>query len=177
MSLISDTDLMDILRKSGVVGQAYKAMTVTRWKDGIDLDYPSAELRWLADAILAAEPRRDERQKVVVEWGTRCFGADHMQDRIVRAARFIEEAAELAQAVGLTKEHAIRAIDHVYSRDPGQPWQEAGGSAVTLMALCDAIGLSADDCERREIARCLSKQPEHFAARNRAKIEQVDKAP
>lgn len=117
---------------------------------------------------------RDRRQAVVVDWGARCFGPDHMADKIVRAARFFEEAAELVQAVGLSREHAMRAFDHVYGRDPGDLWQEAGGVGVTLMALCNAIGLSADGCEVREINRCLSKTPESFAARNRAKIEQVD---
>lgn len=117
---------------------------------------------------------RDARQRVVVEWGSRCFGADHMLDVKVRAARFLEEAAELAQAVGLPKDHAQRALDHVYSRPAGDPKQEAGGAGLTLLALCDAIGLSADGAEQTEVARCLSKPPEHFAARNKNKIEVVD---
>lgn len=117
---------------------------------------------------------REQRQQVVVEWGARCFGVEHMADKIVRAARFFEEAAELVQAVGLSRDHALRAFDHVYGRSAGEPWQEAGGVGVTLMALCNALGLSADDCEVKEIARCLSKSPESFAARNVAKIEQVD---
>lgn len=118
---------------------------------------------------------RDNRQAVVVEWGIRCFGKEHMDDRIVRAARFFEEAAELVQAVGLTREHALRAFNHVYERAPGSVDQEAGGVGVTLLALCDVLGLSADTCEIREINRCLSKPTESFAARNRAKVEQVDK--
>lgn len=117
---------------------------------------------------------RDERQVVVVEWGRRAFGADHMANKIVRAARFFEEAAELVQAIGLPADHAMRAFNHVYGREPGKVSQEAGGVGVTLMALCDAVGLSADQCEVAEINRCLSKSPEHFAIRNRQKVEQVD---
>jgi NTP pyrophosphatase (non-canonical NTP hydrolase) len=119
---------------------------------------------------------RDLRQATIVEWGTRCFGEEHMRDQIVRAARFIEEAAELVQAVGLSKEHAIRALDHVYSREPGKAWQEAGGVGVTLMALCNTLNLSAEDCEIREVERVMSKDPQHFALRNQEKIEKVDQA-
>jgi len=134
----------------------------------------------LQDALRAPSPRGtdlDARQEVVIDWGRKAFGADHMADKIVRAARFIEEAAEMVQAVGLTKDHAQRALDHVYSRPPGDPKQEAGGSANTLMALCGAVGLSLDECQRFEIERCLAKDPAHFAARNQVKIREVDAAP
>jgi hypothetical protein len=120
---------------------------------------------------------RDQTQKVVVDWGVRCFGQAHMDDRVIRAARFLEEAVELAQACGLAKDHALRALEHVYSRPAGEVEQEIGGVSVTLLALCGAFGLSADDCETKEIARCLSLPPEKFAERNRAKIEQVDRVP
>lgn len=116
----------------------------------------------------------DDRQRVVVEWGAKAFGADHMADKIVRAARFIEEAAEFVQAIGLPRDHLDRAINHVYSRPAGDPAQEAGGSANTLMAACAAIGLSLDDCQRKEIERCLTKDSAHFAARNEAKLREVD---
>lgn len=125
-------------------------------------------------AALPAAPDREARQRTVVEWGRRCFGKAHMADRIIRAARFFEEAAELVQAVGLDRQHALRAFDHVYSRTPGNVFQEAGGVSVTLMALCDVLGLSADKCEADEIVRCLSKAPEYFAERNKNKIAVVD---
>lgn len=119
----------------------------------------------------------DARQRVVIEWGERCFGTDHMRDRIVRAARFFEEAAELVQSVGLSRDHAMRAFDHVYSRPAGTPAQEAGGVANTLMALCGALDLSFDECQTAEIERCLAKDPEHFARRNEAKLREVDNLP
>lgn len=127
--------------------------------------------------FLASRPAhadRAARQAVVIEWGRKCFGADHMADKVVRAARFFEEAAELVQAVGLSKDHALRAFEHVYGRAAGNIAQEVGGVAVTLMALCDALRLSVDECEATEIARCLSKSPETFAARNKNKIAEVD---
>jgi hypothetical protein len=120
---------------------------------------------------------RDDTQRVVIEWGERCFGVDHMRDKIVRAARFFEEAAELAQAVGLPKEHAQRALDYVYSRPAGDPAQELGGVSNTQYALAGALGLSVAECQAKEIARCLAKTPEHFAQRNREKIEKIDASP
>lgn len=131
----------------------------------IDLPKPAP------DAVRAA---LNARQQTVIEWGERCFGADHMQDKIVRAARFFEEAAELVQSIGLPRDHALRAFYHVYSRCAGDPAQEAGGVANTLMALCGALDLSFDECQQAEIARCLAKDPKHFAERNEAKLREVD---
>lgn len=45
------------------------------------------------------------------------------------------------------------------------------------MALCQTLGLSADECERVEVARCLSKPIEHFAVRNQVKVSAVDTSP
>lgn len=128
----------------------------------------------LAAAAQAGKSERDERQMVVFDWGRCAFGEAQMADKIVRAARMIEEAAELAQACDLPKDYAQRALDHIYSRPAGDPKQEAGGVGVTLMALCQTLGLSADECERVEVARCLSKPIEHFAARNQVKVSAVD---
>jgi len=140
---------------------------------GATVDVPAMRQRIL-DRFAAANEALDQRQKVVVDWGKLAFGAEHMADKIVRAARFFEEAAEMVQAVGLPRDHAQRAFDHAFSRPAGDPAQEAGGSANTLMALCDAIDLSFDQCQRAEIARCLAKDPAHFAERNRVKINEVD---
>jgi hypothetical protein len=134
------------------------------------------EQTWWDDPPDVVREALDDRQRVVIEWGERCFGADHMQDKIVRSARFFEEAAELVQAVGLSRDHAMRAFNHVYSREPGEPMQEVGGVANTLMALCGTLGLSFDVCQIAEIERCLAKDPSHFAKRNEAKLREVDTA-
>ncbi len=137
---------------------------------------PSSDAAGAGAGTARVREALEERQRVVIEWGERCFGADHMRDKIVRAARFLEEAAELAQASGLPHDHATRALTHVYSRPAGDPAQEIGGSANTLMALCGALGLSLDDCQMTEIARVLAKDPAHFAARNQTKLREVDAA-
>lgn len=119
---------------------------------------------------------RNNIQKAVVDWGIRCFGEAHMKDPIVRAARFLEEAIELAQAVGLPKDHAQRVLDYVYAREPGNVAQELGGVSNTQYSLADALGLSVAQCEQVELERCWRSNPEDFARRNLEKIEKIDKA-
>ena len=117
----------------------------------------------------------DRRQQIVIDWGKRAFGEEHMDDKIARAARFLEEATEFVQAIGLPEDHAQRVLSYVYSRPPGEPAQEAGGAVNTLMAACGTVGLSLDACQRDEIDRCLSKDPEMFAERNRHKEKVIDR--
>ena len=58
---------------------------------------------------------------------------------------------------------------YVYDRDPGELTQEVGGVSVTLLALCAALGVSADGVESDEVRRIMSKPPEYWAARNAKK--------
>ena len=37
------------------------------------------------------------------DWATRCFGDEQMRDPLTRAIRLVEEAAELAQSVGVER--------------------------------------------------------------------------
>jgi hypothetical protein len=112
---------------------------------------------------------RDERQKRVYDWGIRAFGLAHMTNRIERSARFLEEACELVQAIGLPEATAQRVLAHVYTKPSGRPTQEFGGVGVTQLALAHCIGVSADECELREIMRVESMPVEHWARRNRDK--------
>jgi hypothetical protein len=52
-----------------------------------------------------------------------------------RAYRFFEEASELFQAMGMTKDDAYKIVDYVYGRPVGEKSQEVGGVMVTLLAL------------------------------------------
>lgn len=107
---------------------------------------------------------------IAVEWGLRCFGVDHMRSRGIRALRFAEEALELAQACGVSEEKAAELVRVVYSRPAGAIHQEVGGSMVTLSVLCHTIGVDLEDAFQIEIRRCLSKDPAHFAERNKEKL-------
>lgn len=86
-----------------------------------------------------------------------------------RAVRFLEEAIEAYQAAGGSEYMARRLVTYVFQRPAGTLAQELGGVGVTVLALAQAAGISADAEEEREIARVLSKPIEHFAERNEAK--------
>lgn len=121
-------------------------------------------------AFLRRGSERDRRQNRDIEWVRSTFGeATLAVDE--RAARFLEEALELAQAVGLTREKAIALVEYVYSRPVGDPAQEVGGVGVTLLGLCSVIGVSADREERREHDRVTSIDPAKFRARHAKKVE------
>ena len=56
-----------------------------------------------------------------------------------------------------------RLVDHVFSRPPGEVGQELGGVGLTVLALAETVGLSADQEERAELwrvrAECDRREP------------------
>ncbi|WP_019865202.1 hypothetical protein [Methylovulum miyakonense] len=112
---------------------------------------------------------RDERQKVVLGWAIDTFGELTATSLTERAARFTEEALELAQAVGLSQNHVINILNYVYGRPIGDTAQEIGGVAVSLMALGERLRLSIDECERHELNRILAKDPKFFREKQNSK--------
>jgi len=109
---------------------------------------------------------------ISVDWGYRCFGKEHMENRVIRALRFAEEAIELAQACGVAEEKINDLTKAVYSKPSGDPFQEIGGVMVTLAVLTNSLGY--DDIEfafEAEVRRCISKDPEYFKERNQAKLD------
>jgi hypothetical protein len=112
---------------------------------------------------------RDVRQTDAHRWCARTFGVDCATDKGERIRRFIEEALELAQACDLPRSAIWNIMEHVYSRPVGEPFQEAGGVGVTLLILCESIGISADHAERTELARVLAKPAQHFRDRHNQK--------
>lgn len=108
-------------------------------------------------------------QHEVDQWAKHCFGPEITQDVGVRNLRFIEEAIELVQALGCTKEDTLKLVDHVYNRPVGDPPQEVGGVLVTLAALCNASHLDMEQCGKDEIARCW-KAIDAIREKNKTKI-------
>lgn len=112
---------------------------------------------------------RDVRKEQVRDWVVRCWGEGAV-GVVERVERFFEEAAELTQAEGISRDRLAEIIRHVYDKEPGKPPQEVGGIGTTLLAYCAAKGISADECERRELSRILGKPVDHFRARHDAKV-------
>lgn len=93
----------------------------------------------------------------VAEWVRTRIGEDHMHPR-ERAMRLLEEAAELAQAEGISGSQAAAQVAYVFSRHPGDPLQEAGGVAVCLLGYCASRGVALLDVATIEVER-IEKKP------------------
>jgi NTP pyrophosphatase (non-canonical NTP hydrolase) len=82
-----------------------------------------------------------------------------------RGMRFLEEALELAQAVGVNLLEVERLTDSVYAKPKGQVAQEIGGVGTTLLALAESQNLSAYSCIMAEIERIHLMPIEKFRKR------------
>lgn len=92
-------------------------------------------------------------QKRVEEWLEACFPPEVRSDRAERTHRFLEEAMELAQANGCSRDDAVALVDYVFGRPKGDPKQEVGGVMVTLASLCSASEIHMDEAGDAELAR------------------------
>lgn len=112
---------------------------------------------------------RDVRQIEVADWCAAAFGEGQASSVEQRGLRLAEEAIEAAQAAGCDPATLHSLISYVYARPAGTMAREIGGVGVTVLALANAAGLSADQCESDEVARVLSKPLAHFTERNKVK--------
>ncbi|TCU34117.1 hypothetical protein [Rhizobium azibense] len=136
-----------------------------------------ANNRYLERARIAeGEERkvRDARQAAIMAWAHQAFGGIDGFDPCTveeRARRFIEESLELVQSLDVTKEECQKVLDYVFDRPAGEPFQEAGGVALTFACLAEVLNISICEAEIAEFDRVQSKSREHFEARHRAKME------
>ena len=111
---------------------------------------------------------RSVRQIVAGKWARLCFG-DATMTPLERVRRTLEEALELAQAEGMSREDMHRLVDYVSDRPVGDPIQELGGVCLTLLVYADTKGVSLEDVELEELRRVQSKSVKHFKDRHNAK--------
>jgi NTP pyrophosphatase (non-canonical NTP hydrolase) len=121
------------------------------------------------DEAQGASGSRNQRQADTHAWCVAAFGDHDARSIPQRGLRLVEEAIETAQACGCDPAMLHRLIDHVYAKPVGDLAKELGGLGVTLLALAEAAGVSADEAEKHEIERVRAKPLSHFAARNAAK--------
>lgn len=107
-------------------------------------------------------------QRKVLAWAVEMFGPI-AQNRDERAARFLEEAAETAQAAGLPHDVAERILDRVYARPGGDLAMEIGAAALTLDALAENVGVNVEEARREEWVRVSRRPREWWEARHREK--------
>jgi hypothetical protein len=96
-------------------------------------------------------------QRDVYNWLTTCFGPQIANDKIERNYRFLEEALELVQSLGCTKEDAYKLVDYVFERPLGEPQQEVGGVMITIAALCIVNNINMYDAGNIELNRVWEK--------------------
>lgn len=92
-------------------------------------------------------------QSRVERWLEACFSTDVRTNRGERTHRFLEEALELAQANGCTRDDAFALVEYVFGRPAGEAAQEVGGVMVTLASLCSASEINMDNAGDRELER------------------------
>lgn len=90
----------------------------------------------------------------VLKWALTCFGSTRVYQKQERVARFLEEALELAQASGISKQDARILLDYVFSRPPGDFEQEVGGVMNTLALLTETSGIDMWHAAEVELNRC-----------------------
>ena len=59
----------------------------------------------------------------------------------------------------------------MFGKIAGEVQQEAGGVGITLLALCELHGFSAERAEAEELGRVLRLPPSHFRKRQNAKAD------
>lgn len=100
----------------------------------------------IAELERAASDCRDERQRQTFAWARAVFG-DLNSMAAPRGVRLLEEAVEVAQALGIPSVLCQQVIAHVYSKPAGRVSQELGGVGGWL------VSSRADLCpEHREYA-------------------------
>lgn len=104
-------------------------------------------------ALDEGEMPKSSYQDRVKAWLAACFPPAVRSDRQERAHRFLEEALELAQAMGCSREDATALVEYVYSRPAGRPELEVGGVMVTLAGLCSATSINMTEAGDRELQR------------------------
>lgn len=92
-------------------------------------------------------------QSRVGNWVNETFGTEVASDKKERIIRFLEEATELAQSIGMPKDVVSKIVDYVYSRPVGEIEQEIGGVCVTLAALANAFEISLIKTQEKELER------------------------
>jgi hypothetical protein len=108
-------------------------------------------------------------QKRAYKWLLAAFGGEHNAhssadhplsyvDGIAeRIHRHWEESLELGQSLGGTAEEAHQLVDYVFSRPAGEPYQEVGGTIVTLALLCEVAHINMELAAEEELDRVWDK--------------------
>lgn len=110
------------------------------------------------------------RRAAALEWAVQTFG-DIAADKQERAMRFVEEAAELVNAIGLPQESVLAIVTHVYGRQKGDRAREVGQAMLTLELLSEVLGIDPQRMAAAEFARVQDIPKEDWQLRHKAKVD------
>lgn len=97
-------------------------------------------------------------------WAKGVYG-DVVDGQRYQALRFLEEAMELVQSQGLSREDVNTVADYVYARSIGDESVEIGDVQICLNILSEVRGKSVVDCR----VNCLTKNDGRTIEQARAK--------
>jgi len=101
-------------------------------------------------------------------WAIKTFG-DVAKDPHERTLRFLEEAIELAHAMGIEVDTTLAVVDRVYDREGGNISREVGQAQLTLELLGKAIEVDPEDEATKEFFRIQAVPQEEWDRRHAAK--------
>jgi NTP pyrophosphatase (non-canonical NTP hydrolase) len=93
-------------------------------------------------------------------WAETRLGRECLYNFVERSRKGIEEAAELAQAVGLDEATALRIVMYVYSRPVGVIKQELAGCFMTVLLTATALGYDLEQIMTEELDRVIALTPD-----------------
>ena len=97
-------------------------------------------------------------QQQVAAWIRIALGEESAANGPERSLRLVEEAVELAQALGVGADEIHRLVDYVFKRPDGNAEREIAGCQVTLYGVASAIGVDVEHAFAEELVRI--HQPE-----------------
>ena len=123
----------------------------------------------LARALIAAlaTPRLGT---AALRWAVSTFG-EVAEDKEERAMRCLEEAIEVANAVGLPPETLQMIGARGYSRQKGDRSREIGQAMLTLELLADVLTIDPQRAAADEFSRIQSIPKEEWERRHQAKVD------
>ncbi len=106
---------------------------------------------------------------LLLNWAKTTFGPVAL-DPPERAARVVEEAVEVAQCLGVSKDILHRIVDRTYARPVGDLFNELGAVLLCTYSLCALIESNPMELLFREANRVTLRNPEHWKAKHDAKV-------
>ena len=91
------------------------------------------------------------------DWITACWGKNCLFHKRERGLRFAEEAIELMQAIGLSRDDVSAMQDYVYNRKKGDIDNEIGGVLATLAGLATAHMINMEGVARDILLSCWAR--------------------